>query len=237
MPYPIRMAPRAVYSMHCSRTSKKIAKQIPGGNFDSLYMLMLSFSSWFPPLQDTAQHLFKSSYKTLISQGAARPLVAPYPLDLLPGYLTRKEVPPVPDPCKQGLDLHSIVAPACDKAPHGPILVQVGNPTPVAESAVCRQPPGVGAGRVSAHARICAGGPETGIPTALRIFLDNLKVLESPDAIPWRRSWRQEMAAYLSLLSRDRPIAPKSSGSAASMNPHTRETVSVPAPVNRDSAS
>ena len=75
------------------------------------------------------------------------------------------------------------------------------------------------------------GAPETGIPTELRIFLDNLKVLESPEARRWRRSWRQEMAAYLSPLSRDRPIAPESSGSAAFMNPHTRETVSVPAPV------
>ena len=34
--------------------------------------------------------------------------------------------------------------------------------------------------------------------------------------------------AYLSPLNRDRPIAPESSGNAAFLNTHTRETVSGP---------
>ena len=41
----------------------------------------------------------------------------------------------------------------------------------------------------------------------------------------------QERAAYLLPLSRDRPIAPESSGSAASMKPHDRATVSSPTAV------
>ena len=44
-------------------------------------------------------------------------------------------------------------------------------------------------------------------------------------------STSQEMAAYLSPLSRYRPIVPKSNGSAASINPHTRPMASGPTPV------
>ena len=73
-------------------------------------MLMFSFPAWFLALQDTAQCLFKPSDKTVISQGSAYPLMTSYPLDLLLRYLTRKKVPPVPDPCKQGIDFHPIVA-------------------------------------------------------------------------------------------------------------------------------
>ena len=41
----------------------------------------------------------------------------------------------------------------------------------------------------------------------------------------------QERPVYGAPLSNDRPIAPESSGSAAFMNPHNRETVSVPTAV------
>ena len=44
-------------------------------------------------------------------------------------------------------------------------------------------------------------------------------------------STSQEMAAYLSPLSRYRPIVPRSNGSAASINPHTRPMASGPTPV------
>ena len=74
-------------------------------------MLMPSFSSWFPPLQDTAPCLLKPFNQTVISQGSACPLMASYPLDLFLGYLTRKKVPPVPDPCQQGLGIHPIIVP------------------------------------------------------------------------------------------------------------------------------
>ena len=48
--------------------------------------------------------LFVSLTPPTLSQGgegAACPLMAPYPLARLLGYLTRKEVPSVPDPCQQ----------------------------------------------------------------------------------------------------------------------------------------
>ena len=50
-------------------------------------------------------------------EGAACPLMTSYPVDLFFGFLTRKKIPPGSAPCKQGLDLHPIVAPACDCAP------------------------------------------------------------------------------------------------------------------------
>ena len=53
-------------------------------------------------------------------EGAACPLMTSYPVDLFFGFLTRKKIPPGSAPCKQGLDLHPIVAPACDCAA-GPV--------------------------------------------------------------------------------------------------------------------
>ena len=73
---------------------------------------MPSFSSWFLALQDTTKCLFKPFNKTVISHGSACPVMTSYPLDLFLGYTTQKKVPPIPDPFKQVLDLHQIVASA-----------------------------------------------------------------------------------------------------------------------------
>ena len=75
-----------------------------------------------------------------------------------------------------------------------------------------------------------------------RIFDDLVQELEANTrAHSWTgRIWShafpgastsQEMAAYLSPLSRYRPIVPRSSGSAASINPHPRLMASGPTPV------
>ena len=74
--------------------------------------LIPPFSSKLPPLRDMTQWVFKLSNKTVISKGSACPLMTAYPPGLFLGYATRKKVPPIPDPFKQGLDLQQIVASA-----------------------------------------------------------------------------------------------------------------------------
>jgi hypothetical protein len=54
--------------------------------------------------------MIKLSNKAVISQGSACPFMTAYPLGLFLGYATRKKLSLIPDPFKQGLDLHQIIA-------------------------------------------------------------------------------------------------------------------------------